>query len=191
MAGQRASRRFADGDGREGLGSAGCFRSAKATCDFSCRYTALHSTSHKGHTETAMALVAAGADVHCHDKDGCGEGRCIAGQLASGRLPEGLGFADCSRGMGRVLGCAGLQHCTWRRRTGTRRRRRLWWWWRARTCAARTTTGTVHRGAVCECVCLAACARHTASQGFALQIACAALGVCLAAQVYRAALGIT
>jgi hypothetical protein len=30
-----------------------------------CRDTALHDASCNGHTETAMALVRAGADVHC------------------------------------------------------------------------------------------------------------------------------
>ena len=37
-----------------------------------CRWTALHFASLNGHTETAMALVKAGADVHCKDNDGCG-----------------------------------------------------------------------------------------------------------------------
>ena len=37
-----------------------------------CRGTALHWASGNGHTETAMALVTAGADVHCKDKYGYG-----------------------------------------------------------------------------------------------------------------------
>ena len=37
-----------------------------------CRDTALHLASCDGHTETAMALVEAGADVHCKDNDGYG-----------------------------------------------------------------------------------------------------------------------
>ena len=37
-----------------------------------CRSTALHYASLNGHTETAMALVKAGADVHCKDDDGYG-----------------------------------------------------------------------------------------------------------------------
>jgi hypothetical protein len=37
-----------------------------------CRWTALHSASRNGHTETAMALVEAGADVHCKANDGYG-----------------------------------------------------------------------------------------------------------------------
>ena len=35
-----------------------------------CRMTALHVASQNGHTETAEALVAAGADVHSKDNDG-------------------------------------------------------------------------------------------------------------------------
>jgi ankyrin repeat protein len=34
--------------------------------------TALHWASNNGHLETAMALVMAGADVHCKDKYGYG-----------------------------------------------------------------------------------------------------------------------
>jgi hypothetical protein len=37
-----------------------------------CRRTALHLASLNGHTETALALVEAGADVHCKDNDGYG-----------------------------------------------------------------------------------------------------------------------
>ncbi len=37
-----------------------------------CRWTALHWASQDGHTETAMALVEAGVDVHCKDNDGYG-----------------------------------------------------------------------------------------------------------------------
>ncbi len=44
----------------------------------SCRHTALHIASENGHTETVKALVAAGADVHCKDDDGCDRWRCIA-----------------------------------------------------------------------------------------------------------------
>ncbi len=47
-----------------------------------CRLTALHIASENGHTETAQALVAAGADVHCEDDDGYGRGRCA--------IPHGL-----------------------------------------------------------------------------------------------------
>ena len=37
-----------------------------------CSLTPLHYASYKGSTETAMALVKAGADVHCKDDDGYG-----------------------------------------------------------------------------------------------------------------------
>ncbi len=37
-----------------------------------CRGTALHLASYNGHTETAIALVEAGADVHCKANNGCG-----------------------------------------------------------------------------------------------------------------------
>jgi hypothetical protein len=37
-----------------------------------CRFTALHNASENGHTETAMALVMAGADVHGKDSAGYG-----------------------------------------------------------------------------------------------------------------------
>jgi hypothetical protein len=37
-----------------------------------CRSTALHCASLNGHTETALALVKAGADVHCKGTDGYG-----------------------------------------------------------------------------------------------------------------------
>jgi hypothetical protein len=40
-----------------------------------CRWTALHLASQEGHTETALALVTAGADVHCQDNDGYGFSR--------------------------------------------------------------------------------------------------------------------
>ncbi len=42
-----------------------------------CRGTALHDASQNGHTETAMALVKAGADVHCKDNIGYGPSGCI------------------------------------------------------------------------------------------------------------------
>jgi hypothetical protein len=52
-----------------------------------CRWTALHSASLDGHTETAMALVEAGADVHCKDNDGYGYGSrgCILVSLVCHR----------------------------------------------------------------------------------------------------------
>ncbi len=42
-----------------------------------CRWTALHLASHFGHTETAMALVKAGADVHSKGNGGYGCSGCI------------------------------------------------------------------------------------------------------------------
>jgi hypothetical protein len=42
-----------------------------------CRFTALHYASSNGHTATAMALVTAGADVHCKANHGCGFSGCI------------------------------------------------------------------------------------------------------------------
>jgi ankyrin repeat protein len=42
-----------------------------------CRFTALHDASGNGHTETALALVKAGADVHCKTNDGYGSRGCI------------------------------------------------------------------------------------------------------------------
>ena len=55
------------------------------------RWTALHYASQNGHTETAKALVAAGADVHCQAEQGYGAGWCIAGQFASGAFADGEG----------------------------------------------------------------------------------------------------
>jgi ankyrin repeat protein len=40
-----------------------------------CRWTALHWALFNGRMETAMALVKAGADVHCKAKDGYGSSR--------------------------------------------------------------------------------------------------------------------
>ena len=46
------------------------------------RRTALHLASYYGHTETAKALVAAGADVHRRNNDGYGRRfRCVAGAV--------------------------------------------------------------------------------------------------------------
>ncbi len=52
----------------ECLGFAGC-RRGTGMC-LLCRRTALHLTSYNGHTEIAMALAEAGADVHCKDNEG-------------------------------------------------------------------------------------------------------------------------
>jgi hypothetical protein len=53
-------------------------------CVWLFRDTALHDASYNGHTETTMALVKVGADVHCKDNDGYGS----SGYL--GELREGL-----------------------------------------------------------------------------------------------------
>ncbi len=37
-----------------------------------CRWTALHYASQNGHTETSLALVKAGADVHSKTNNGYG-----------------------------------------------------------------------------------------------------------------------
>ncbi len=55
-----------------------------------CRSTALHRASLNGHTETAMALVKAGADVHCKDNGGYGS--------ALGRHPRVVGMSQCGGG---------------------------------------------------------------------------------------------
>ncbi len=44
-----------------------------------CRQTALHMASGYGHTETAMALVKANADLGSIDKDGYGGAASRAG----------------------------------------------------------------------------------------------------------------
>ncbi len=42
-----------------------------------CRWTVLHYASQNGHTATALALVKAGADVHCNCNNGYGSPGCI------------------------------------------------------------------------------------------------------------------
>jgi hypothetical protein len=63
-----------------------------------CRYTALHWASQNGKTETAMALVEAGADVRCKNNEGYGSRGCILVPLnrhSAGRTvgPLGCGAA--------------------------------------------------------------------------------------------------
>jgi hypothetical protein len=56
-------------------------------CMFSlCRFTALHYASSNGHTETALALVKAGADVHFKSNDGYGFSR---------QHPRVVGWLQC------------------------------------------------------------------------------------------------
>ncbi len=86
-----------------------------------CRDTALHVASSKGHTETAKALVAAGADVHRQNIKGYGRG-CVACGASLERVcpttvPGGRGEAS-----GRLLarqwawdGGAGIRRFTLRR----------------------------------------------------------------------------
>jgi hypothetical protein len=61
-----------------------------------CRFTALHRASSNGHTETAIALVKAGADVHGKDDDGYGFSGCILNSL--GRHNVGADNLSTSRG---------------------------------------------------------------------------------------------
>ncbi len=58
-----------------------------------CRRTALHwaSTSEWGNPETAVALVNAGADVHCKDNDGCcSRATSLCGCVAHSAGADGL-----------------------------------------------------------------------------------------------------
>jgi hypothetical protein len=92
-----------------------------------CSSTALHRASQNGHTETAMALVKAGADVHGKDDDGYGfsglHSHVVVSQQCRGGLvrPRGGEAAGVA-----VLAVAGGRRCTGLRRMGTRRRRWRW-----------------------------------------------------------------
>ncbi len=72
-----------------------CFGSANCLPDTGvcllCSYTPLHQASFSGHTETAMALMAAGANVHGEDESGYGRDVALRG---SWRGPS----ADCAGG---------------------------------------------------------------------------------------------
>ncbi len=112
-----------------------------------CRRTALHRASRYGKTETAIALVKEGADVHCQDNGGYGSRAASSYRLVSHSV---VADGPCTRGRsGRsaCLGCAGGRRCTGRRAMATRRQR---WRWsrRAQTCTARTTTGNGSGGCV-------------------------------------------
>ncbi len=55
-----------------------------------CRRTALHLALKRGHTETAVALLKAGADVNCKDNNGYGSWAsslcgCVAHFTGAGR----------------------------------------------------------------------------------------------------------
>ncbi len=72
-----------------------------------CRWTALIYASQDGHTETAMALVKAGADVHCKDDDGYGSSRlhpCVVGFPRFGDRWSVESGWSCRSG---CFGCAG------------------------------------------------------------------------------------
>jgi hypothetical protein len=59
-----------------------------------CRWTALHYALSDGRTETALALVKAGADVHVKNNDGYGSSGCILvslGRHSAGRTVRPLG----------------------------------------------------------------------------------------------------
>ncbi len=85
----------------------------------SCRDTALHIASENGHTKALVALVTAGADVHCknnirYDWSGKNHIRYARGRCT---LLHGLLVRQGAR-----VCRAGTLHCTLLRRTGTRRR---------------------------------------------------------------------
>jgi hypothetical protein len=87
-----------------------------------CRRTAVHSASQEGHTETAMALVKAGADVHCKTNDGYSSRVCLLVSLGCHRV-EADGPSTPGRSCrSSCFCCAGGQRCTRRRRRATRRR---------------------------------------------------------------------
>ena len=65
-----------------------------------CRDTALHGASKNGHTETALALVKAGADVHYRNRSGYG---------FSGLHPRVVGLSQCgAAGLSTRRGAAGV-----------------------------------------------------------------------------------
>ncbi len=71
-----------------------------------CRVTALHFASHNGHTETALALVKAGVDVHGKTNIEYGFSGCILGPVVCHNArrtvrPLGVERQECR------LGCAG------------------------------------------------------------------------------------
>jgi hypothetical protein len=129
--------------------------SGRSACVWLCRCTALHLASHNGHTETAMALAKAGADVRCKSNDGYGSRSFILVSIVS--LHCGADGPSTRRsGRSGCFGCAEARRCTLRRSTAARRRR---WRWsrRARTCTARAATGTVPRGCIVGSVVLPQC----------------------------------
>jgi ankyrin repeat protein len=85
---------------------------AKGVAVWPCRQTALHWASNNGHTETAMALAKAGADVHCKDNDGYSNlltvlgpaSLCRLGYHSAGRTVRPLGGGAARSA---CFGCAG------------------------------------------------------------------------------------
>jgi ankyrin repeat protein len=69
----------------------------------------MHFASQNGHTETAMALVEAGADVLCKDNDGCGPSR-LHPRVVCPTTVRGLD-GPSTLGWGRWNGCLWL--CRW------------------------------------------------------------------------------
>ena len=104
----------------------------------------LQTAATKGDTKTVVALLARGEDVHCKGTDGYGSRAASSGRYfgtVSGRtVRPRVELQVC------LFGCAGGRRCTGRRIMATQRRRRPWSR-QARTCAARTTQGTVARAA--------------------------------------------
>ncbi len=85
-----------------------------------CRRTALHLAAKNGHTETAMALAKAGADVRCKDDVGYGSSGCILVSMVCHSVCVCVGGGGGVRPLGAELqecrfGCAGIRRCTKRR----------------------------------------------------------------------------
>ena len=93
-----------------------------------CRLTALHYASQNGHTETALALVKAGADVHCTDNDGYGSALWLPPGVVG--LPQCGGGRSVHHSMwscrSACFDSAGSRRCTMRRRTAAQLRRWRW-----------------------------------------------------------------
>jgi ankyrin repeat protein len=83
-----------------------------------CRHTALHLASENGHTETALALIKAGADVHYTTNDGSGSRRrilvSVVCQTRGGRSVHSgwscRGACLAEQGYGASLGVAERPH---------------------------------------------------------------------------------
>jgi hypothetical protein len=73
----------------------------------------------------ALALVKAGADVNCKDNGGYASGMLAIVMRAFG---SEAGLCDrCRMAVRkRIFDYAGIQRCTWHRRSGTQRQRLRW-----------------------------------------------------------------